>query len=146
MLWKSFKYGMGLLFLFPMLSACSGSLSKAPVVPQVNPVSFYETELLHEEEGYASWYGPGFYGRKTASGQRFTKHKFTCAHRKLPFGTRLQITNLQNGKSIEVTVNDRGPFIKGRVVDLSYAAAKEIGLIKAGAAPVKVKQVLLAQE
>ncbi len=142
--WNS-KYlflSMGLVFV---LSACGRSMSKAPVVPP-HPVSFNEAELLHEEEGYASWYGPGFYGRKTASGQRFTKHKLTCAHRKLPFGTRLHVTNLQNGKSIEVIVNDRGPFIKGRVVDLSYAAAKEIGLIKAGAAPVKVKQVLLAKQ
>lgn len=132
--------------LMLLSTACGRSVSKAPVVPQAQSVSFNETELLHEEEGYASWYGPGFYGRKTASGERFTKHKLTCAHRKLPFGTRLQVTNLQNGKSIEVIVNDRGPFIKGRVIDLSYAAAREIGLLKAGAAPVKVKQVLLARE
>lgn len=146
MLSRNIKYLLVSIGLVLSLSACGRSMSKAPVVPQVEPVSFNETELLHEEEGYASWYGPGFYGRKTASGQRFTKNKLTCAHRNLPFGTLLQITNLQNGKSIEVIVNDRGPFIKGRVVDLSYAAAKEIGLIKVGAAPVKVKQILLAKQ
>lgn len=146
MLLRNVKYLLVSTGLVLTLSACGRTVSKAPVVPQADPVSFNATELLHEEEGYASWYGPGFYGRKTASGQRFTKHKLTCAHRKLPFGTLLQITNLKNGKSIEVTVNDRGPFIKGRVVDLSYAAAKEIGLIKAGAAPVKLKQIFLAKE
>jgi len=128
-----------------MLSACSEKVAR-PVVPQANPIAFEETELLYQEEGKASWYGPGFYGRKTASGQRFNKHQLTCAHRRLPFGTRLHVTNLMNGKSVEVVVNDRGPFVKGRVIDLSYAAAKEIGLIKSGAAPVKLRQVLLAKQ
>lgn len=136
-----FSVGLSLFF-----SACAGNVVKAPVVPQATPIAFEETELLFQEKGHASWYGPGFYGRKTASGERFTKHKLTAAHKTLPFGTRLQVTNLQNGKEVEVVINDRGPFIKGRVIDLSYAAAEKIGLLKAGAAPVVLKKILIASK
>lgn len=94
-----------------------------------------------EKIGIASWYGPKFYGRKTASGERFTKHAFTCAHKTLPFGTRLEVTNLYNNKSVEVIVNDRGPYIGRRVIDLSYAAAKEIDLLKTGTAKVAIRQL-----
>ena len=97
-----------------------------------------------EERGVASWYGPGFYGRKTASGERLQKDAFTCAHRLLPFGTRLQVTNLENNKSVEVVVNDRGPFHRKRNLDLSYAAAKAIGILEPGKA--KVKSVRIKNE
>lgn len=93
----------------------------------------------HREVGLASWYGPGFYGRKTASGARLNKKALTCAHRTLPFGTPLQVFNLENGKSVEVTVNDRGPFIPNKIVDLSYAAAKRIGMLGAGSAKVELR-------
>ena len=92
------------------------------------------------QEGLASWYGPGFYGRKTASGIRFKKEGFTCAHRTLPFGTKLIVTNLETGKSIEVLVNDRGPYVAPRILDLSYAAAREIGVLKTGVAKVELKE------
>ncbi len=141
---KKVKYLLVSTTLVLGLSACGRTVSKAPVAVRATP--FGETELLYQEEGYASWYGPGFYGRKTASGERFTKKKFTCAHRKLPFGTRLQVTNLENGKTIEVVVNDRGPFIYTRMLDLSYAAAKKLGILHSGQAKVKVKQILLAKE
>ncbi len=140
------KYLLVSIGLVLILSACGGQIAKAPVVPQATPISFGETELLYQEEGFASWYGPGFYGHKTASGERFTKKKFTCAHRKLPFGTRLEVTNLENGKTVEVIVNDRGPFVYSRMLDLSFAAAKELGIVKNGQAKVKVKQVFLAKE
>jgi rare lipoprotein A len=87
----------------------------------------------------ASWYGPDFQGRPTASGETFDMHAMTCAHKEYPFGTKLRVTNTANGKSVECIVNDRGPFVKGRDIDLSYAAAREIDLIAPGTAPVAVE-------
>ncbi len=87
----------------------------------------------------ASWYGPEFHGRPTASGEIFDMHKKTCAHREYPFGTRLIVTNLNNQRSVECIVNDRGPFVPGRDIDLSYGAAREIGLIATGTAPVRLE-------
>ena len=78
--------------------------------------------------GYGTYYGPGFHGKKTASGEIFDMYKMTCAHRTLPFGTILKVTNLSNDKSVQVRVNDRGPFVKGVIIDLSMGAAKKIGL------------------
>ena len=86
----------------------------------------------------ASWYGPEFHGRLTASGERFNMHDLTCAHRELPFGTVLQVTNLSNDKTVRCIVNDRGPFVPGRDIDLSYATAKEIGLIGSGTGNVRI--------
>lgn len=91
--------------------------------------------------GMASWYGHGFQGRRTASGERFNMHKMTAAHRSLPFGTQLKVTHVQNGKSVRVTVNDRGPFVRGRVLDLSYAAAKKINMLGSGHAMVRARVV-----
>jgi rare lipoprotein A len=87
----------------------------------------------------ASWYGEPFHGRLTASGERYNMHGLSAAHRSLPFGTRLKVTNPESGQSSVVTVNDRGPFIRGRHLDLSYGAAKEIGLIGAGVGRVAVE-------
>lgn len=87
----------------------------------------------------ASWYGEPFHGRLTASGERYDMHGLTAAHRSLPFGTRLKVTNPENGRSSVVTVTDRGPFIRGRHLDLSYGAAKEIGLLGEGVGRVKVQ-------
>lgn len=81
----------------------------------------------------ASWYGAEFNGRPTASGERFDMYALTCAHRELPFGTVLQVTNIKNEKTVRCVVNDRGPFVSGRDLDLSYGAAKEIGLLSTGA-------------
>ncbi len=86
----------------------------------------------------ASWYGAEFQGRPTASGERFDMYRLTCAHRELPFGTVLQVTNTLNEKTVKCVVNDRGPFVPGRDLDLSYAAAKEIGLVASGTAPIKI--------
>ena len=120
--------------LLTTISACAGRSKPAEISYQKSVPA-----LKLVDEGIASWYGPGFYGRKTASGERFTKHKYTCAHRKLPFGTELKVTNLNNSKSIMVRVNDRGPFIKGRVIDLSYAAAKDLEITKSGTGKVKIE-------
>jgi rare lipoprotein A len=91
------------------------------------------------ERGEASWYGPGFHGRKTASGERFDQQKLTAAHMELPLGTKAVVTNLENGRSVEVEINDRGPYVPGRAIDLSKAAARELGMIEAGVAPVLVE-------
>ena len=88
--------------------------------------------------GVASWYGPAFHGKTTASGERFNMYDLTCAHRELPFGSVLEVTNTTNGRSVKCVVNDRGPFVSGRDLDLSYAAAKEIDLIGPGQARVKI--------
>ena len=78
--------------------------------------------------GMASWYGPGFHGRRTASGERFNTGALTAAHRTLPFGTHVRVVNVETGRSIVVRINDRGPFVRGRVIDLSQAAARAIGV------------------
>ena len=93
------------------------------------------------ETGYASWYGGKFQGRQTASGEIFDTNKLTAAHKTLPFGTVVEVTNLDNGKKIEVRINDRGPFVEGRIIDLSRAAATKIGMMSTGIAPVKVEIV-----
>ena len=89
----------------------------------------------------ASWYGPGFHGRKTANGERFDQMAYTVAHKSMKFGTLLKITNPKNGRSIVVRVNDRGPYIEGRELDLSKAAAHELGLIKRGTGRLKVEKI-----
>jgi peptidoglycan lytic transglycosylase len=87
----------------------------------------------------ASWYGQEFEGRRTASGEPFDKDALSAAHREFPFGTRLKVTNLSNGRSVIVVVNDRGPFVTGRDIDLSYAAAREIGLVGPGTGEVLIE-------
>jgi rare lipoprotein A len=99
----------------------------------------------YQEVGLASWYGPGFYNHKTASGEKFKKKDLTCAHRTLPFGTRVLVKNLANDRTVEVRVNDRGPFVRSKIVDLSYAAAKEIGMFPGGSAKVELR-TLVAEE
>jgi rare lipoprotein A len=91
------------------------------------------------QTGVASYYADKYHGRTTASGERFDTNKLTAAHRTLPFGTRVRVTNLDNGKQVIVKVNDRGPFVKGRIIDLSRAAAKRVDMIRAGLAKVKVE-------
>jgi rare lipoprotein A len=91
--------------------------------------------------GEASYYGEEFHGKKTASGEIFNKWDYTCAHKKLPFNTKVKVTNLKNQKSVIVRVNDRGPFVKGRIVDLSFAAAKKIGMVKQGVVKVKIEVI-----
>jgi rare lipoprotein A len=89
--------------------------------------------------GKASWYGPRFHGKKTANGDIFDQGKLTAAHKTLPLGTKAIVTNLENGQSVEVEINDRGPYVPGRMIDVSYAAAKKLGFVKSGVAPVEVQ-------
>jgi len=88
--------------------------------------------------GVASWYGPTFYGKATASGDIFRKNELTAAHRTLPLGTRVRVQNLKNNKQVDVLINDRGPFVEGRIIDLSWLAAKKIGMLGEGTAPVRI--------
>ena len=89
----------------------------------------------------ASWYGQDFHGRPTSSGERYDMYGFTAAHKTMKFGTRLRVTNPENNKSVDVTVNDRGPFIWGRDLDLSYGAARQIGFAEIGVGKVKVQHI-----
>ena len=89
--------------------------------------------------GKASWYGDKEHGNTSASGEKFNRYSYTAAHKALPFGTIVRVTNLDNGRKVVVRINDRGPYVEGRVIDLSYAAAKSAGLIRSGVARVKIE-------
>lgn len=113
-------------------STLSSSVALPPAPQVVSPPSF-------KEVGEASWYGPSFNGKRTASGHTFDETKMTAAHRTLPLGRKVKVTNLNNGKSVEVEINDRGPYTKGRVIDLSHAAAKALGIREDGTATVSIE-------
>jgi len=102
------------------------------------PYQARKVPMKHSSEGMASWYGPGFHGRKTASGERYNQRDLTAAHKTLPFGSMIRVINVDNGKAVVVRINDRGPFVRGRVIDLSRAAAERIGMIGQGTARVKL--------
>ena len=100
-----------------------------------------DADVVRTLRGKATYYGDKFHGRKTASGERFSQRRMTAAHRSLPFGTRVRVTNLSNGRSVIVRINDRGPFgrDRSRVIDLSKAAARELDFMKSGWARVKIE-------
>jgi rare lipoprotein A len=93
------------------------------------------------ETGRASWYGPGFHGRLTASGERFDQHAATCAHRTMRFGVKVRVLNLRTGKAAICRINDRGPFVAGRVIDVSRGVAARLGMLGAGVAPVRITPI-----
>ncbi len=111
------------------LHACSAT---RPVTPPV---------VDGRQEGVASWYGPGFHGRRTANGEVYDQYELTAAHQTLPLGTRVMVTSVTNGRSVEVRINDRGPFVDGRIVDLSYAAARVLGMIGPGTMTVRLEML-----
>jgi len=111
-----------------------GGSSAPPPAPGGAPSAWTQT-------GVASWYGNPFHGRTTASGEKYDMNELTCAHPTLPFGTRLRVRNLENGRSVTVRVNDRGPFVKDRIVDVSRKAAQELEMIGAGTARVQITVV-----
>jgi rare lipoprotein A len=100
-----------------------------------------KTSNHYEEKGVASWYGRKFNKKRTSSGERFNMYRMTAAHKTLPLSTYVKVTNLTNGKHVIVKVNDRGPFISNRLIDLSYAAAKKLGMVNRGTVPVNIKVV-----
>lgn len=96
-------------------------------------------ETAKGEVGIASYYSARFHNGRTASGERYSKYAMTAAHRMLPFGTRVKVTHLESGRHVEVRINDRGPFVEGRLIDLSYAAARKLGMVREGVARVRVE-------
>ena len=117
-----------------LLSGGCGASTEALRTDDLRP-----DQIVATQTGAASWYGARFHGRRTASGEPFDMHALTAAHRTLPFGTLCRVTNRRNGRSVIVRVNDRGPFGKGRVIDVSRAAAEVLDLVRAGHAPVTVE-------
>ena len=117
----------GLLFILAcllLLSSCTGM----KYFPSGNA-----------QKGIASWYGEDFHGKLTSNQEIYNMYAMTAAHKTLPFGTYVRVTNLTNGKSVVVRINDRGPFVKGRIIDLSYSAAEKLGMSETGVAPVEIK-------
>ena len=95
----------------------------------------------YDEKGEASYYAHKFHGRTTANGETYDMYKMTAAHRTLPFGTRVRVTNLSNGRKVDLKINDRGPFVDGRIIDVSYAAARKLDMIQSGVVPVRVESL-----
>ena len=134
------------LAIFTAVPGCS--ISRVPVSSLPNdrdPVPVRDGAAASSQPsaithiGAASWYGPGFSGKKTASGELYDESKFTAAHKTIALGHKARVTHLGNGKSVEVVINDRGPYVKGRMIDLSQAAAKALGIIDNGIAKVQVE-------
>ena len=152
-MWRIF-----LLILFFLLVACGPrhvvidrriSPAEKQEVKKERPVPETKIEKRESKEvqfGVASWYGGEFHGRPTSSGEVYDMHQLTCAHNTLPLGTIVMVTNIENGRSLELKVNDRGPFVKERIIDVSYAAAQMLGMWEKGTAPVKVEVLSLAIE
>jgi rare lipoprotein A len=120
-------------------SSVPSTKSGPPEISQAERLSEYEEIKGDKKACTASWYGREFHGKPTASGENFNMFALTCAHRDYPLGTKVKVTNPSNSQQVECIVNDRGPFVNGRDIDLSYAAAKRIGLIGPGVAPVDVE-------
>lgn len=118
--------GATLLAVFALLAGCAGQRFD---------------QGGYSAEGKASYYGARHHGKKTASGERFDQHALTAAHRSLPFGSRVLVTNLRNEQSVVVRINDRGPYARSRIIDLSKAAAERLGMLRAGVVPVRVQQL-----
>lgn len=153
---------IGILLLLAVTSACSrtgyyvevhDSAKTKNLKGHQKPYSvngeLYEPLLDNHgftEEGTASWYGPDFHGKATSCGEIYDMNAMTSAHKILPMGTQLRVTNLRNNRSIQVRVNDRGPFVKSRIIDLSYAAAKELEIVAAGTAPVRIEVIAEGEE
>ena len=118
-----------------VLTACGGT----------NPPPMTEVSDAWSERGIASWYGPGFHGKRTASGEVYDMEDMTAAHKQLPFGTVVRVDNLDNGRRTEVRINDRGPFVDDRIIDLSRAAAREIEMLGTGTARVRISVVRMSE-
>ncbi|ECW8954209.1 septal ring lytic transglycosylase RlpA family protein [Campylobacter lari] len=109
----------------------------------INGKTYYPTvvEVGETADGIASWYGPGFHGKKTSNGETYDQHTYTAAHKTLPMNTIVKVTNLKNHRQTTVRINDRGPFVAGRIIDLSNMAARDIDMIQSGTAPVRLEVI-----
>jgi rare lipoprotein A len=151
-------FGAKLLIALALVSACAGRevpptplAAIAPIavpasVPVPEPVPISEPVPNYHETGTAAWYGKELHGKPTATGEVFDMYGLSAAHRTLPLGTVVHVTNLDNFKSVTVRINDRGPFLKGRFLDLSYGAAKELGFAAQGTARVKIEAVVAGRD
>jgi rare lipoprotein A (peptidoglycan hydrolase) len=132
------------IFAFLIIMGCASNVSYETKTTQ--PQSKSKEVRQIEQHGkiyyyHTSFYGKEFHGRQTASGEKYNMYDYTCAHKEFPFGTKLKVTNEDNGHSVVVRVNDRGPFVEGRDLDLSYAAARKIGLVPYGVKEMKVQVI-----
>lgn len=137
-------FGIVVLAAISLLSAgCAGreapAISLAAPTPSRTPAAVPVPGLIYRETGVAAWYGKELHGKKTASGEVFDQEGISAAHRTLPFNALVRVTNLDNLKSIKVRINDRGPFIKSRILELSYGAARELGFTEQGTARVTIE-------
>ncbi len=123
------RRALAILVAVGLIAACSGNRK-----PRTAGVGY-------EEKGIASWYGPGFHGKRTANGEVYDMDAMTAAHKTLPFDLVVEVRNLDNGRSIRVRINDRGPFVRGRIIDLSREGAKQIGMLGPGTARVRIRVV-----
>ena len=137
-----FAWLVGVLLPF-LLSSCASTVSRRPSLRP--PVVSSPAHPHPGQLGIASWYGPGFHGNPTANGELYNQHALTAAHPTLPLGTRVEVTNLATGKSVQVRINDRGPYVRGRAIDLSRGAAKKLGMVKAGISRVRIKPLSASQ-
>jgi rare lipoprotein A len=120
----------------------SAAIHRATLRPYtVNGKRYYPTVVSvgWTQDGIASWYGPNFHAKKTSNGEKYNMYALTAAHKTLPMNTMVRVTNKNNGRSVVVRINDRGPFVKGRIIDLSYTAGKKIGIDATGTAPVHLE-------
>ncbi len=125
---------------FPRTKQHRGKLPASAMPYKVNGKHYHPLLSARgfSQRGLASWYGRHFHGRKTASGETYNMYAMTAAHKTLPLGTWVKVYNLRNGRQVIVRINDRGPFVRGRIIDLSYEAAKKLGIVGPGTAPVKI--------
>lgn len=131
-------------FLFLLAACAQRVVYERRRFPPERETKIEKRESRGVQQGIASWYGADFHGRRTSSGEIYDMYQLTCAHNTLPLGTMVMVTNLENGRSIELKVNDRGPFVKGRIIDLSYAAARMLDMHEQGTAAVKVEVIGVA--
>jgi rare lipoprotein A len=133
--------GITILYRMAMCFGCIGTGALVAVLMSCVSRPALVHKLDYEAVGMASYYGSKFQGRLTASGERYDMHGLTAAHPVLEFGSRVEVTNLKNGRKVRVRINDRGPFKNGRIIDLSYAAAKKIGMLTRGVVRVRIRVV-----
>ncbi len=129
---------VGLLSCTANVSIVKNETGKPYTVNGKTYVPWKKVAAGHVEKGTASWYGPGFHGKKTSSGEKYDMYSMTAAHNLLPMNTLVKVTNLTNNKAVVVRINDRGPFIDDRIIDLSYGAARELGMLRPGTVPVRI--------
>jgi rare lipoprotein A len=140
------RWPIGLIVVVT-LGGCSSLWQSSPPViplPQPAPLPPISTTTGMVHTGIASWYGPGFHGKRTSNGEVYNQYDMTAAHPTLPLGSRVMVTNVKTNQAVEVRINDRGPFVGGRAIDLSYAAARTIGVYEPGTAAVQIEVLTAA--